>query len=272
MRGHAAQARATRGRAALLMCVVIAALQVVPMTSASAYVSCTNYYPTGNYFDGYYVRPPVAAEGTRATINYEFGNLCDSVNNGSSTYSNNFHYTWVMLENGNATGGLAQIGYFRPIGGTPRLAAEYDVDASYSGADFVRTFGTAVGTSANATFWVYYNPSTGHLDLNYDNHQLSSTPFNPNSKWGSPSNWYSEWFGEVTQKASDMPGTSSARTNFRSMNVQRWDNDQYTSSIGSPTLRNDKSSPAANLSGSSYWARTYIYSNGFDIFTVNPQS
>lgn len=101
---------------------------------------------------------------------------------------------------------------------------------------------------------------------------LLSTTFNPFSKWGSAAGWDSEWFGEVTQLASDIPGTSAARTNFRNMNVQRWDTDQYTNSIGSPILRNDKSAPASGLSGSSYWARTNIYSNDFDIFTMNPQS
>ena len=43
-----------------------------------------------------------------------------------------------------------------------------------------------------------------------------------------------------------------------------------SSNIGSPTLRNDKPAPVAGLSGSSYWGRTNITSNGFDIFTRKP--
>lgn len=164
---------------------------------------------------------PNRVEGVRANLTARRGALCDT----DQRPDFNFSTSWVLLVGGNGSSGYAQSGYFARYGQPLRYFAEYDADGVGVGANFVRVFDAEVPLGSVHTPWVQYVSGSYNLRLNYDTTILLITPFNPFVNWPQP--FSPQFLGETRYQESDMPGTVGARAAYRTVQVQRFDNNSF---------------------------------------------
>jgi hypothetical protein len=172
----------------------------VPRVAASA--ACSTW---GNFFDGGITTSPQYY--VSANIMSRDAPLCGNGGQIGSAAS-----AWVMLAGG-SHGQYAQVGYLK-LGGfdsIPQYFTEYN-DGSSTPPGYNRSYYGAITPGQIHSYFVSYQPSTGHIALGIDGVTRSITPWGADTSW-SPG-WKAEVFGETWNLGDDVPGTASAPTNF----------------------------------------------------------
>lgn len=239
--------------------VLAALMALLPMgitspPEAKAAVTCTSY--DSNYWDGFFQGPNDGSnhfyEGASAYIVVRVGAICNPGQDPSS-----FTAQYVMIGDGDSRG-LGQVGTMRRYGYPLRWFAEFDAG---DGTGFVRRF-SAGGVESEIgkahAFRVVYGTGCACLVGRVDNYEIGRSSFSPYSKWSSYSTWQVEFSGEVTNLASDMPGSASARTKFTGLGGQRVSDDQIESLRADLLYMNDYAPR---------WAAEAHSRTAFDIWT-----
>lgn len=186
---------------------IIASMVLVLLTSPSA-DAATQSCGTGARFAGRGYNPSnYHPRGAEAEVDIRSGPLC---NGGGGP--DGFSTSWVMLAGNN---GYAQVGHmFKSFGAdNHRFFYEYDIDETSGG--FTRVFW------GNPVFGNHHNfrasrNADGHVHFTIEgNNPPSSVPgetnFDPLNAWTDLRAW---WSSEVSQPGSDVPGSTSSKTNF----------------------------------------------------------
>jgi len=184
-----------------------------PGVGLSAQNPCGTF---GHYFDGAAYNTTLSPRftGSDAVLKVRDPALC-----GSTGTSQNFTSGWTMLASRDGLG-YVQTGFVKSAAAPLQHVGQFYDDPAVPVTKYGFDYGQ--GPLANGQFnryWNNFNPSTGRQNLNIDGTQWMTTNFNPNGSW-LPQPFQPQFFGEVTYKESDMPGTSTSPTTFTSMQGQ----------------------------------------------------
>jgi hypothetical protein len=239
---------------AVLTCACVTFSTLTPPAHAEIYTCGTG---PKSVFDGYTnaSNDPNSYEGTSATIVVRRGAVCDT-----DTSSGNISIAWTMIASNGGTGGWAQSGYYRWYGSSIYHFAQFRQTTS---SKLYTKIGTTALTAGSAyRYWqqTLYNSTAGQWQIrdNVNSTILLQTNFNTFTAWTTPLSVQFE--GETKYAASDVPGSSSAPASFTGMQVQRYSDDQWTSTL--PALYG----PATGQTSTRY-KRSSVSNNAFNIWT-----
>lgn len=206
-------------RRGALASLLVAACLMSPSSAESATTDCGSQLTQFTGY-GYYLGSP-SYVGTRASIVARNMALCSTVTDPHF----NFTYTWVMIANFDGTSGWAQSGFYRGYGQSAVHAVEDNPDGT-----FLPPRRRYIGHPVYGTAYNYeVRPGTSAECLSQPGGVVNcmvelvqgtiyqATNFAPSSRWTTP--YANEYFGETKFPGSDMPGTSTARTTFSSIDV-----------------------------------------------------
>jgi hypothetical protein len=226
-------------------------------TPAHAEVYKCGTYHASSLFDGYSdaSNDPDYWEGVSASIVVRSGSVCDT-----DTSGNNVSVAWTMVASNAGKGGYAQSGYYRYYGSPLYHFAQYRQTAT---SKYVTKFSTnTIAAGGTYRYWQQsvYNSAAAQWQIrdNYNTTIILQTNFNTFSAWTLPLSVQFE--GETKYAESDIPGTTSAKAHFSSMQVQRFSDNGFQA--GLPALYG----PAAGQTSTRY-KRSAVAGNAFDIWT-----
>lgn len=140
---------------------------------------------------------------------------------------------------------------------TVRHFAQYRIDPFTDPDTFLGMGSVPLGSTygyRNETVWcVAINDWC--IEMTVNGVHMKETNFNPFVAWTTP--FMTAWDGETTYLESDVPGVSTAKAHFSNMQVQRYTDDLWQTSL--PALFT--SSPT-----SSRYKKTAVSGNAFDIW------
>jgi hypothetical protein len=192
-------------------------------------------------------------EGISANISVRKGLVCDSV--GDST---NYTNARVGMYSGGSNPGQAFSGYTRWANLTTIPAkAWYQRDASDSLHQIIDGTFNNLTQGSTYHFWVQYQNTSSRLRMNINTHVIAETTWDPFLYW--TLGWLQVFGGDARYLQSDVPGLSSAKAHYSSMEVQLL-NDTWTSSF---------SAPVSSVS-TTRWTHSSISGNAFDMWTSSP--
>jgi hypothetical protein len=168
-------------------------------------------------------------EGVTANIIVRQGLVCDA-----DSSPNNYSIADLAMFSGLGYG-EAHAGHIRYWGGVPYALAKWrrdNADPLHLKVD--TAFGSLPYGQAKH-FWVEYYAWNGHYRMNVNSHVIQETSWNPFGYWSSP--FYMRWQGQAGWKESDVPGITSAPTEFNNMGVQLESSDAWSNSLPDPTRR-----------------------------------
>lgn len=210
-------ARCRGGRLAMVAAITAAAALATAQSASAEVPNCTpSGQVAGNYFDGMaaYNQP---YNGVSANLLVRYGAVCDS---DTSTYNpstqnlGNFNYSWTMIADTGGNGWL-QSGFFRDYGTGINNFAQY-YNANYGIVDIV---GAVVNPGETHRYWQQrYGDSQGVFHSNVDTTRLINTS-NLMDGWAGLSQ---QFFNETRYKSSDVPGTSTSKTQFTNIQTENY--------------------------------------------------
>lgn len=139
--------------------------------------------------------------------------LCSNVNGASSGAS-----AWGMLAGGGPNE-YAQVGFAKTAGmaGAMRFT-EYN-DGSSTAPGWNRTWWSGFSAGTTHTYNVAYSFSTGKVSASSDGQSLFTTPWAADGGTGQPG-YTGQFLGETWDRGDDVPGTSTAKSNFRNVTAR----------------------------------------------------
>jgi hypothetical protein len=189
----------------------------------AAYTNCD---PSGNYQEGYVSSSgsqPMQYEGASAQLTYEFGNICTQ----GDTTGNNVSTAWTMVFSNDAKG-WAQSGLLYIYGWSywHHFAQQ---EYGYPTNTPATKYGSCVNQGEVHQAWqqLKFNGTSYYMSSNIDTTPLLQSSWDPLQHWTQP--FYVEFDGETHHDNSDIPGYSSTRTVWSSMQVQNYANDSWYS-------------------------------------------
>lgn len=160
-----------------------------------------------NRFDGFVTNSPMY--GASATITDRPVSLCSNSSGTTSGAS-----AWVMLAGGGANE-YAQVGFAKVAGmGSTMRFTEYN-DGSSTAPGWNRSWWSGFSSGTTHSYIVSYNFSTGKVSGSADGQTLFTTPWAADTSW--QPGWSGQFLGETWDRGDDVPGTSTAKTAFRSV-------------------------------------------------------
>ena len=197
-----------------------------------------------------------AVEGSEAQITTQDAHVCDG----------DFSIGWSMIAEPNSPGGdYAQSGFYDHVNNS--YPAEFFAEDEYDNQPYRRTFYTFTDQGEVHNYKSAWDRSKAAIDESVDSTVIQTTNFNPYQYWGNGSiYWASEFFGELYHQPTDMPGTSSDYTLFQNIELQRYDNNAFSTDTSSLSYYDTDSSRY-------YDSSSILNNNGnhsFKIYTIHP--
>lgn len=202
-------------RAAVVLGLILGSVLVAPGSAEAT--SCASH----TYWDGYYYPDTLSnithwGEGDSGTIVTRLNYICP----GSGDHQSS---AWVMEQPSDASG-YAQAGYWRLPGFTvDHLFAQWAAPGTSVDDDTI--FGPSAVDGSTHTYKVQYVASCTCEYMYIDGGFVARTYFNVIANWPRP--WAMALLGEAHSTADDIPGTSTAKTNFTALKKQLYSDDSY---------------------------------------------
>lgn len=227
--------------------VLLASLLCAPPASAARACGPTQYG-----FAGAQSAFATSVFGARAQIEYNNPDLCGSDADGSG-----FSTAWSMVDAWSADDpdhnhsdwiGYAQAGYYQAGGSVAGYSTGIWEWSQYSSkcvshgtcgtdAKFHNSYyGHPSGTHMYAN---YRSSSDGHVHMTVDGNQIDETNYDPTGDWAAA--WQGEFYGEVHDWGTDIPGTDGDRTTLNYL--QKYEsngNINFFSSVTGTTTANTR--------------------------------
>lgn len=209
----------------------------------------------GPYDDGYYGNyGQGASEGAYGTITVRSSSQC---NNAPSGEPANRSAASVLIGNGNGDRyAYVQSGFFHTYEGCDQYFAQASLKLGGSFQNHVGACYTFDGSTHS--FNEQYGSGCGCEYAKIDGNVKITTPWNPFTYWTYP--FDREFFGEAEYRESDLPGTSSAPTDFNSMQGQNGKDNNFYSFACNGFLRFTNQNETR-------WANDYTSCPSFEIYT-----
>jgi hypothetical protein len=206
--------RGARRNVVLVLCLAL--LLSLSMLSRSAVAAEQECGSGGNWFDGFNKSPSSTylSWGVSADIVVRSTALCGTRPNSEA----NFSVAWAMIF-ANDGEGYAQSGTFRATGGTSAGYTHHyaEWDRSVNNPGFTRFHHYQhLFDGERHQYWVPYVNS--RLQMRVDATTFLTTNFDPNGDWAGP--WITAYYGESYYHGTDVPGRTSAKLAFGSMQSQ----------------------------------------------------
>lgn len=208
---------------ALVMAAALAAGGLLsPGIASASYNTCDT--PAQNHFEGYVTNlasgsQPTNPEGVGGEMLVEFGNICQTDTNSGT----NFSTTWDMIVS-NDLKSYAQSGIMLRYGYSCwEWWAEQSLNGSFS--DWYSGACATQGTTHHVWQQLVYISGSYYIRSNVDSTIIHQSSFDPIADWPKP--FYAQFVGETTHDNSDVPGYTSTPTDFSSMEIQSFANDQW---------------------------------------------
>ena len=180
---------------------------------------------------------PELVEGSSSYIITRTAALCTTDKNGGT----NFSTAWNMVYAGQ---GYAQAGTMYRYGASCIYAwSEQSLNGTFT--DYNSGCTGAGATHAYRNLFVITN-GVYHIQSSVDGKNIHTTSWDPLSYWTVP--YQVAFTGETWYSASDVPGTSGAKTNFTAMGVQRFSDNSLVTSCGNVALAAYKYAGASRYS------------------------
>jgi hypothetical protein len=192
------------------------------MTVQGAFNPCTT---GGHWFAGQETSVSIDSfEGISAHLTYRGNNLCTSY-----LGNDNFATTWSMVFSADRKG-WSQTGqlYYFHIGNNSGCAHHFSQQEENTDSYLpVTMLGTCVSAGEVHQVWKQYIPVNGHVRANIDQTVMSETNYVVWTEWTRPLQVTVD--GETGYRETDVPGTAGQVSDFTSMQVQRYSDDNWES-------------------------------------------
>jgi hypothetical protein len=230
-----------------LAIIVGALVMVVAPGTAQAARSCLLNSAGNSYFAGWGHDPGLRTqyfEGASGYIMVRDGRPCSAPSNPST----NFTASWVMIADNQAKGWV-QVGFMRrsDLSGVRWFSQSVQRTGYYPDTWISPEAWVTGQVGTNHAFRVLWDPACYYSEgqtyacekSTIDSTTVAVSTFNPFGNWASP--FLPMFFAETKNMASDVTGSAAAKTSFRALGAQKYD-DTLTNMTCTMVGRNDNPS------------------------------